>query len=91
MFEQIIWGLPTDRRSNYRHILDGHDVTIAEVEEVLQNPTNPTVVSRKSGHPIVFGRTRSGKYIAVVYEHVLDDPRTCYPITAYPVRERGSG
>ncbi|MCU0705175.1 MAG: hypothetical protein MUF18_14475 [Fimbriiglobus sp.] len=31
------------------------------------------------------GGTSTGKYIIVVYELVLDDPRTLYPITAYQV------
>lgn len=33
----------------------------------------------------MFGWTSTGKYLFVVYEHVLDDPFTVYPITAYPV------
>ena len=88
---QIIWDLPDDPDGNYRHIVDGHDVTIEEVEEVLLDPDSETDVSRSSGNPIVFGWTSTGKYIAVVYEHVMDDPLTIYPITAYPVPEPGSG
>ncbi len=91
MFRQIIWDLPDDPKGNVRHIRDKHKLTVKEVEDVLQNPKNPVLVSRRSGHPIVFGRTRRGKYIAVVYEHVSDNPPTCYPITAYPVPEPGSG
>jgi hypothetical protein len=81
---EIIWDLPDDPEGNVRHIEDGHDVTIDEVEEVLRNPRNPTTASRSSGERITFGDTATGKHIAVVWEHVLDDPLTIYPITAYP-------
>jgi hypothetical protein len=30
-----------------------------------------------------FGYTSSGRYLAVVWEHVDDNPLTLYPITAY--------
>lgn len=82
---QIIWDLEDEPEGNYRHIEDGHDVTVEEVEEVLLDRTNPTTVSRESGNPITFGWTSTGKYIAVVWEHVQDDPWTVYPLTAYPV------
>jgi hypothetical protein len=82
---QIIWDLPDDPDGNYRHILDGHDVTIEEIEEVLRNPDNDRTFSRSSGYPMVFGWTTTGKYITVVYEEVLDDPLILRPITAYPV------
>lgn len=82
---QIIWDLPDDPDGNYVHIIDGHDVTVDEVEEVLRNPDSEDVVSRSSGRPAVFGWTSTGKYLFVVYEPVLDEPRTVYPITAYPV------
>lgn len=82
---QIIWDFPDDPDGNYVHIIDGHDVTVDEVEEVLRNPDSEDVVSRSSGNPAVFGWTSTGKYIFVVYELVLDDPRTLYPLTAYPV------
>ena len=32
---QILWDLPDDPNGNYRRIIDGHDVTIEEVEEIL--------------------------------------------------------
>jgi len=81
---QIIWDLEDEPEGNYRHILDGHDVTIEEVEEVLTNYYSESTTSRSSGQPITFGWTTTGKYLAVVYEHVQDDPLTLYPITAYP-------
>jgi hypothetical protein len=81
----IIWDHEDDPDGNYRHIVDGHDVTVDEVEQVLRNPRNPTTVSRSSGCPITFGKTRTGKTIAVVWELVDENPRIIYPITAYPV------
>lgn len=86
---QIIWDLETEPEGNYQHIVSGHDVTIAEVEEVLRGTGNPTTVSRSSGYPITFGWTSTGKYIAVVWELVNDDPLLIYPVTAYPVPESG--
>lgn len=80
---QIIWDLPDDRDGNYVHIVDGHDVTVDEVEEVLRDPNSDQATSRSSGRPMAFGWTTNGKYIAVVYEEVHDDPRTLYPITAF--------
>ncbi|MBX9628287.1 MAG: hypothetical protein K2X82_31095 [Gemmataceae bacterium] len=82
---QIIWDLPDDPDGNYRHIIDGHDVTVEEVEEVLLGRYSDRTSSRSSGYPIAFGWTATGKYIAVVYEEVLDDPLIVRPITAYPV------
>ncbi len=70
---------------NYVHIIDGHDVTVDEVEEVLRDPNAEDVVSRTTGNPAVFGWTSTGKYLFVVYELVLDEPYTVYPLTAYPV------
>ena len=68
---------------NVEHIAQ-HGVTMQEVEEVLQNPLDSDV-SESSGRPIVFGRTRAGRFLAVVYEPV--DPVTVYPITAFDVEE----
>jgi hypothetical protein len=80
---EIIWDLPDDPDGNYVHIIDGHDVTVDDVEEVLRDPDSERTVSRSSGRPMVFGWTSTGKYIAVVYEEVHDDPLTVYPITAF--------
>ena len=85
MDAQIIWDLADDLDGNYQHILSGHDVTIEEVEEILLNPYNETATSRSSGQRATFGWTISGKYLVVIWEHVLDDPLTIYPVTAYPV------
>jgi hypothetical protein len=65
-------------------------VTQDEVEEVLDNPDSETTTSRSSGSPITFGWTSTGKYLAVVWERVDDDPLTIRPITAYePTPEGG--
>ncbi len=81
---QIIWDLEDDPDGNYWHIVvEGHGITREEVDEVLLNPHNSTAISRTSGNPITFGWTTTGRYIAVVWEDVLDDPKTTYPITAY--------
>lgn len=85
---QIIWDLEDDPEGNSQHILE-HDVTTDEVEEVLHDRGNQTTVSASSGRPITFGWTSTGKYIAVVWELVEEDPRVVYPITAYPVPEPG--
>lgn len=89
---QVIWDLEDDRDGNYWHIcVEGHGVSQTEVEEVLLNPNSRMDVSRSSGHPMAFGWTSGGQYITVVYEHILDDPLTLYPVTAYPVEPPRGG
>ena len=58
-----------------------------EVDEVLLDPDSSTTRSRSSGRPITFGYTSAGRYIAVVWEHITDDPMTMRPVTAYDVPE----
>ena len=84
----IIWDLPEDPDGNVQHIA-AHDITIDEVEEVLFDRDSEDTMSRSSGRPITFGYTSSGRYLAVVWEHVDDNPLTIYPITAYDAPERG--
>jgi hypothetical protein len=55
---------------------------------VLLDRDSEDTISRSSGRPITFGYTSSGRYLAVVWEHVDDNPLTIYPITAYDVPER---
>ena len=81
---QVVWDLDDDPDGNVQHIAE-HGLSKEEVEDVLLNPANLTAVSRSSGNPIVFGETRTGREIAVVFEHIDDDPLTLYPITAYEV------
>jgi len=83
---QVIWDLEDDPRGNVRHIAE-HDVTPDEVEEVLNDRQSRTVHSMSSGRPITFGRTATGRYLAVVWEVADEDPLTVYPVTAYPARE----
>lgn len=80
----IIWDLEDDSEGNVQHLRE-HDVTIEEAEEVLLNPQSSRSVSRTSGLPTAFGSTSTGRYLAVVYELVDDDPLTLRPITAYDV------
>jgi hypothetical protein len=80
---QIVWDLEDDPEGNVQHILE-HDVTMDEVEEILLDPQNDTIISRESGNPITFGWTSTGKYLAVPWENVCDDPKMVYPLTAYP-------
>jgi len=82
----VIWDLEDDPDGNVQHILE-HGVSMEEVEEVLLNPKSSTTVSRSSGLPITFGHTSSGRYLAVVYEHLDDDPWMLRAVTAYEVPE----
>lgn len=90
----VIWDDPDDEEGNYRHIVDGHRVTIEEVEEVLGEQTNHGQRSRTTGRPIAFGWTTSGRFLAVPYKVLCDDPLIVSPITAYdtdPPRSRRHG
>jgi hypothetical protein len=83
----IIWDLPEDPDGNVQHIA-AHDITLDEVEEVLLDRDSEDTISRSSGQPITFGYTSGGRYLAVVWEHVDNNPLTMYPITAYDAPER---
>jgi hypothetical protein len=82
----VIWDLEDDPTGNVRHIAE-HDVTPEEVEEVLNDRESRTVHSASTGRPITFGWTAAGRYLAVVWELVDEDPLTAYPVTAYPAPE----
>ena len=84
---RIIWDLTDDADGNVQHIAE-HGITVEEVEEVLLDRTSEDTISRSSGRPITFGYTSGGRYLAVVWEHIDDDPLTIYPITAYDAPER---
>jgi hypothetical protein len=85
----FVWDLEDDPDGNVAHIAE-HGVTPEEVEEVLEAEHGSATTSRSSGNPIVFGWTQTGKYIAVVFEEVDDDPPTVYPITAYETQPPAS-
>ena len=53
-----------------------------------EGPTTTFDVSDSSGHPIAFGSTGTGRFIAVVFDVLnLADPLIIRPITAYDVPE----
>lgn len=81
-----IWDLPDEPDGNVAHIAE-HGITQDEVEEILFDPESETTLSRPSEYQITFGYTLDDRDIAVVWEHVMDDPLTMRPITAYEVDE----
>jgi hypothetical protein len=85
---RLIWDLEDDPLGNFQHIAE-HDVTPKEVEEVLNDRHSQTAYSESSGRPITFGWTADGRYLAVVWELVDEDPRVVYPVTAYEAPEPG--
>ncbi len=78
----VIWDLEDDPDGNVQHIAQ-HGVSMDEVEEVLNRRSSVDAKSRSSGRTITFGYTAEGRYLAVVWEHVDDDPLTVYPVTSY--------
>jgi hypothetical protein len=84
MDPRIIWDMEDDPDGNVQHIRE-HDLTIEEAEDVLLDTRNNRAASRSSGLPTVFGWTSTGRYLAVVYEVVDEDPLTLRPVTAYDV------
>jgi uncharacterized DUF497 family protein len=78
---RILWDLEDDLNGNVQHISE-HGITIEEVEDVLYE-TEEVIASHSSGRPISFGKTSTGKYIAVVFEVVENNPLAVYPVTAY--------
>jgi uncharacterized DUF497 family protein len=78
----LIWDLDDDPDGNVQHIAE-HGLTKDEVASVFADPTHWTTESESTGRPLTFGTTNTGRYIAVIWEHVDDDPLTIYPITAY--------
>jgi hypothetical protein len=68
-----------DSRTGQPHI-HGHDVTEAEVEEVLNDPGEDRLGT--DGARIALGRTEAGRYLRVIY--VPDpEPESVFVITAY--------
>jgi len=83
---EIVWDTADDLDGNVEHI-GQHGVTQDEVIDVLHSSLSNTTTSNSSSHYVTFGYTSEGRYLAVVWEHVLDDPLTVYPITAYDAPE----
>jgi uncharacterized DUF497 family protein len=83
-FDCILWDLDDDPDGNVQHIAK-HGLTKEDVEDVFQSPQG-TDISRSTGRPVVFGNTRGGRHIIVVYE--ITDAITAYPITAFDVPQR---
>ncbi len=70
-----------DPRARQPHIY-GHDVTEAEVEDVLRNPGEDRLGEDNSR--IAIGQTAAGRYLRVIY--VPDpEPDSVFVITAYTV------
>ncbi len=84
---QVVWDAEDDPDGNIQHIAE-HDLTVDEVESVLLNPENSTLVSRSSGRPITFGWTFTERHIGVIWETVNDNPRMIRVRTAYEVEPR---
>ena len=82
----LVWDLENDPDGNVQHIAQ-HGIDQQEVQQVIFSALSNTTASRSSGHRITFGYTDEGRYLAVVWEHVADDPLTIYPITAYEAPE----
>lgn len=83
---RIIWDLEDDPDGNVAHVAE-HGFTQEDVEDVLLSPDSETDTSRSSGANITFGYTSTGRFVAVVWELIIDDPLTMRPITAYEVPE----
>jgi uncharacterized DUF497 family protein len=82
--DAVLWDRDDDAHGNVEHCA-AHGISKEEVEEVFLNPTGVDV-SATSGRPVIFGDTRSGRHLMVVYD-VLDGT-TAYPVTAYDVPRR---
>ncbi|MBI2803474.1 MAG: hypothetical protein HYX68_00640 [Planctomycetes bacterium] len=83
----IDWDEPDDENSNTGHIAE-HGLTPDEVESALFDGDTTFDVSDSSGRPIAFGKTVTGRFIAIVFEVLnIADPLIVRPITAYEVSE----
>jgi uncharacterized DUF497 family protein len=78
------WDDPGDADGNVQHIAR-HGVIPEEAEQVVRNMRNDVDRSDSSTYPITFGRTKTGKDLAVIWFAVGADPEVVRVITAYPV------
>ena len=81
LFESVFWDLDEDSEGNVFHCAQ-HGVTKEEVEEVFLNALDVDI-SRSTGRPVIFGETKTGRHLMVVFEAI--DKNTVYPITAFDV------
>jgi uncharacterized DUF497 family protein len=81
------WDDADDEGGNVLH-LARHGITPAEAERVVRDPRNPSERSRSSTYPITFGRTKGGKFIALVWSAIGTNPVRVRVITGYQV-DRG--
>lgn len=82
-FISIIWDTDDDPDGNVQHIAL-NDLSVREVDYVLRAATSEGV-SRRSGHPMLWGYTPEGRYIAIVYQEVAEG--TIRVVTAYDAPE----
>lgn len=82
-FSSILWDRPDDPKGNVQHIAR-HHLTMDDVEYVFDHPTSIGTSTSPPYRPVVFGETRSGRYIIVVY--VVMNASTVRPVTAFDVR-----
>lgn len=83
----VDWDDLDDEGSNTAHVAE-HGLTPEEIESALYDEHTTFDLSDSSGHPIAFGSTVTGRYIAIVFKILnLDDPLILRPITAYDVPE----
>ncbi|MCE9604604.1 MAG: BrnT family toxin [Planctomycetia bacterium] len=66
--------------------IEEHGFTKDDVETVLFDPKSKTTISNSSGEMLTFGYAH-GQHICVVWEHIMDDPITMRPITAFEAPE----
>jgi hypothetical protein len=86
----IAWDDDDDPSGNVQHI-SRHGLGKGDVERILRNRRNPIDRSLASGRSLTRGWTKDGRYVAVVWDEVDQDPRTIYPVTAFevpPLRHR---
>jgi hypothetical protein len=81
---QVVWDPEEDPDGNVQHTAE-NDLSVEEVEDVLLNPENETLISRTSGRPITFGWSFTGRHLAVIWETICDDPQMIRVRTAYEV------
>jgi hypothetical protein len=80
----VDWDDEEDADGNVQHIAE-NGLTRREVESVLLRPGAQVEFSRSTMRPIIFGETYTGRFVAVVFEELCDDPEIVRPITAYEV------